>query len=188
MDQTSALGNSAKAEPLLRPAALWAADCADSALTVFGDEERTDYRLREAIAGAREFGHGGPRNKALRTLAWAAHTAANESEQPSAKFAARSAMLAAAVAYTHTDLNLGRQGVNQARHLLGAAVYAALACELASESPAGVAERVLLAAADTMPEEVGILLKHFPPQPRGTTRLSQLFHDLDARLRLKSAV
>jgi hypothetical protein len=66
-------------------------------------------------------------------------------------------MLAAAVAYTHTDLNLGSQGVSQARHILGPAVYAALACEVTDEKLLGAADSVLVAAASTAPEEVGIL-------------------------------
>jgi hypothetical protein len=183
----STLGNSSKTERFLRPAALWAADCAAVALAVFEDREPHDNRPRQAIMGARAFGHAGGRDKALRTLAWAAHAAAKRSDQQSAKYAARSAMLAAAVAYTHTDLNVGSRGISQARHLLGPAVYAALACEVASEDPAGVAYTVLQTAADTAPEEVGILLRHFPPQPHGTTRLGQLFRELDTNLRLASA-
>ncbi len=92
-------------------------------------------------------------------------------------------MLAAAVAYTHTDLNHGRQGVNQARHLLGPAVYAALACEMVAEDGTGVADSVLKIAANTAPQEIGVLLHCFPPQPVGTTRLSQLFHKFDANMR-----
>lgn len=187
MSQASVLGKSAKAERFLRLAALWAADCADIALAVFEDERRGDKRPKEAIAGARKFGHGGPRNKALRTLAWAAHAAAKESERQSAKYAARSAMFAAAVAYTHTDLTLGSQGVSQARHLLGPAVYAALACEVASENRTEVAIGVLRIASNTAPEEVRFLLQHFPPQLHGSTRLGHLFHDLDASLRWASA-
>jgi len=180
----STIGNSSKSERFLRPAALWAADCAVVALAVFEDWEPHDNRPRQAIMGAREFGHTGGRDKALRKLAWAAHAAAKGSDQRSAKYAARSAMLAAAVAYTHTDLNVGSRGIRQARHLLGPAVYAALACELDAEDPAGVADTILQTAADTAPQEVGILLHHYPPQPLGTTRLGQLFRDLDTNLRL----
>ena len=66
-------------------------------------------------------------------------------------------------------------------------MYAALACEVASEKGGGVAEKVLQTAAKTVPLEIIVLLHHFPPQPPGTTRLSQLFHDLDTKLRLVSA-
>jgi hypothetical protein len=181
------LGSSAIAERMLRSAALWASDCAGMALAVFEDKERGDNRPRDAINGAREFGFGGRRDKALRTLAWAAHAAAKECGQQSAKYAARSAMLAAAVAYTHTDISLGRQGVRQGRHLLGPAVYAALACEIASAKRDGFAEKILQSSAKTAPRDISILLDHFPPQPTGTTRLSQLFHDLDTMLRVVSA-
>lgn len=182
----STWGNPAKAERLLRPAALWAADRANVVLSVFEGQKPGDNRPREAIMGSREFGRGNRRDKTLRSLAWAAHSAAKESDHPSAKYSARAAMLAAAVAYTHTNLNDGKQGVGQARHILGSAVYAALACEIA-EQEADVADGVLHAAAHSAPQEVGMLLHYFPPQPRGTTRLGQLFHDLDARIRTGTA-
>ncbi|MBO9587661.1 putative immunity protein [Devosia sp.] len=183
MIERPGLGNSAHAEPLLRRAALWAADCADLALPVFEAIAPADNRARDAIDGARQFGLGGKRDKGLRTLAWAAHAAASESDAPSAKYAARSAMLAAAVAYTHTDLTIGKQGINQARHLLGPAVYAALACEASSDTKAGIAENILQTTASSAPVDVFTLLRQFPLQPRGATRLGQLFHDLDSRLR-----
>ncbi len=177
------LGNSARAEPLLRRAALWAADCSDLALPIFEAIAPSDNRARDAINGARHFGLGGKRDKGLRTLAWAAHAAASESEAQSAKYAARSAMLAAAVAYTHTDLTTGKQGVSQARHLLGPAVYAALAYESSSDAKGGIAGNILQTAANSAPEDVYTLLSQVPPQPRGTTRLGQLFHPLDTLLR-----
>ena len=180
----SSLGNSAEAEKVLRPAALWAAACAGLALAIFEGKQPRDTRPRDAIKAGEAFGRGSPRDRMLRTLAWAAQSAAKESGSEAAKYAARSAMLAAAVAYTHTDVNIGKQGVGQARHLLGPAVYAALACEVATQKQAGVADGVLQTAANTAPQEVGILLQHFPRQPQGTTRLSQLFYDLDTRLRL----
>jgi hypothetical protein len=187
MSRTSYSGKPVNEERLLRLAALWAADCADMALAVFEGEECGDNRPRDAIVGARKFGHGGPRNKVLRNLAWAAHVAAKESDAQFAKYAARSAMLAAAVAFTHIDLKLGSQGVRQARHVLGPAVYAALACEVASESQAGNANNVLQIAADIAPAEVGFLLLRFPPQPQGSTRLGKLFHHLDTNLSSASA-
>ena len=184
MDVTYAIGNSASALSLLRPAALWAGDHACMALAVFEDASPGDMRPREAIQGAREFGCGGPRDAELRKLAWAAHAAAKGSDHVAVKYAARSAMLAAAVAYTHTDLNAGRQGVNQARHILGSTVYTALACEASNGEGARLAGDVLQSAAASAPKEVVVLLHSFPPQPCGTTRLSQFFHHLDARLRL----
>ncbi len=137
--------------------------------------------------GARRFGLGGPRDQALRTLAWAAHAAAIDSQDQAAKYAARSAMLAAAVAYTHTDLNEGKQGVAQARHVLGPAVYAALAGEAFADQ-GGVAERVLQIAVNSAPQEIGTLLRHFPPQPPGRTRLSKFFYEFDQRLRVGAGV
>jgi hypothetical protein len=57
-----------------------------------------------------------------------ASKASKEVDQP-AKYAARAATLTASVAYTLMDLQTSTQGVRQARHVLGPAVYAALAIE-----------------------------------------------------------
>ncbi len=170
-------------DTLLRPAALWAADCACLALPVFEGKVPGENRPRQAIAGAREFGNGGRRNVELRRLAWAAHTAATQCDIVGAKYAARSAMLAASLPFTHTSLRLGPQGVRQGRHVLGPAVYAALACEIDSENPSGIADSVLNLAMSIVSESVVCLLQHFPLQPQGRTRLAELFHQLDGALR-----
>jgi hypothetical protein len=183
MDNVLTLDRSGRSEHVLQPVALWSAECADAALVVFEDLQAGDWRPREAINGAREFGLYGRRDKALRTLAWAAHAAARESVSHPAKYAARSAMFAAALAYTHLDLVMGDQGVRQARHLLGSAVYAALASEVAAKREAAFAEKLLNGSANTAPKEVGLILKNFPAQRRGGTRLSQLFCYLDGKLR-----
>src|SRR5690348_4611737 len=125
------LGNSTQEQELLRAVALWAADCAEQALPIFESQHANDMRPRQAIEAGREFGRGKKRDKDLRIVALAALKAGKEVDVPS-KYAARAATLAAAVAYTHTDLHTGLPGIRQARHMLGPAVYAALALETAA--------------------------------------------------------
>ena len=119
-------GNSTHEQALLRAVALWAADCAEQALPHFERHHPTDPRPREAIESAQAFGQGTKHDKHLRIVALAALKAGKDVDEPS-KYAARAATLTAAVAYTHTDLQTGLPGVRQARHVLGPAVYAALA-------------------------------------------------------------
>jgi hypothetical protein len=179
------LGNSTQEQELLRAVAMWAADCAEQALPIFESHHPADTRPREAIEGAREFGRGKKRDKALRIAALAALRAGKEVagvDEPS-KYAARAATLAASVAYTHTDLQAGLQGVRQARHVLGPAVYAALALETTAGGDPKVGDDVLHHAVESAPAEVRYLLKHMPPQPKENVRLSVLFSDLDSALR-----
>ena len=103
-------------------------------------------------------------------------------DEPS-KYAARAATLAASVAYTHTDLQTGLQGVRQARHLLGPAVYAALALETVAGGDPKVGNDGVGRAIESAPTEVRYLLKHMPPQPKENGRLGVLFGDLDSALR-----
>ena len=159
------LGNSTQEQELLRAVALWAADCAERALPIFEQHRPTDSRPRAAIEASRDFGHGKKRDKQLRILALAALRAGKDVDEPS-QYAARAASLAAAVAYTHTDLSTGLQGVRQARHVLGPTVYAALALEVAGgESTIG--DDAVHQGIASAPSGVHTLLKGMPPQPRG---------------------
>ena len=176
------LGNSTQEQALLRAVALWAADCAEQALPIFERHHPTDARPREAIAAGRAFGQGKPRDKHLRTVALAAFRAGKDVAEP-AKYAARAASLAAAVAYTHTDLQTGLPGIRQARHLLGPAVNAALALEMAAGGDPRVGDDVVRRAIASAPAEIRALLHHMPPQPKGRDRLGLLFFDIDSALR-----
>lgn len=161
---------------------LWAADCAEQALPLFEQQYPSALRPRAAIEDGRAFGGGTKRDKHLRILALAALKAGKDVGEP-AKYAARAASLTAAVAYTHTDLQTGLQGVRQARHVLGPAVYAALALEVAGGGQATIGDNVIHQASKTAPLGVRFLLKHLPPQLPGKQRLDRLFVDLDANLR-----
>jgi hypothetical protein len=182
---TGRLGNSTQEQELLRAVALWAADCAELALSVFESHHPTDMRSRQGIEGAREFGRGKKRDQALRIVAMAALKAGKGVDEPS-KYAARAATLAASVAYTHTDLQTGLPGIRQARHILGPAVYAALALETAAGGDPKVGDDVVRRAIESAPNEVRYLLKHMPPQPKEKGRLGILFSELDSALRGKS--
>lgn len=129
---TTALRNSTEDQSLLRPIALWAADFAERALPVFEDHYPDNPHPREAVIAAREFGTGKKRDNSLRTASMAAFKAGKATDDP-VKYVTRSACATAAVAYTHTDLLTGVQGIRQARHILGPVVYAALALESESD-------------------------------------------------------
>ena len=165
---------SAEHQESLRQVALWAVTYASRVLPVFENEHPGDTGPREAITTSRVFAEGGARDKALRTAAWAAHKAAGKANNPAARHAARAAMLTAAVAYTHTELTDGAQGISQAQHLLGPVVYAAMALR---------SEDLLAEAVANAPPEVINLLLLFPPQPGGKTELKQLYQKLDTALR-----
>ena len=176
------LGTLAQEQELLRAAALWAADCAEQALSVFEGHFPTDTRPRDAIEGGRAFGRGKKRDKNLRILALAALKAGKDADTPS-KHSAYAATLTASVAYTHTDLQRDLPGVRQARHVLGPAVYAALALETAAGGDSTVGDEVIRHAIESAPPEVRYLLKYMPPQTKGDSRLNTLFSDLDSALR-----
>lgn len=176
------LGNSTDEQDALRVIALWAAEFAEEALPVFEDTYPDDARPREAVEAAREFGKGKKRDKHLRMIALGALKAGKGADEPS-RYAAQAATLAAAVAYTHTDLQTGLQGVRQARHVLGPVAYAALALELATGGGFDIGNGVIQRAIGSAPLEARYILEHMPPQPKKETRLDVLFADLEAGLR-----
>lgn len=175
------LGNSSEEQALLRPIALWAAHYAEEALTVFENRHPNDTRPREAIEAGREFGNGKKRDKNLRMLAFAAMKSGKEVDKPS-MHAVQAAILTASVAYTHTDLQTGLQGIRQARHILGPIVYAALALETAANNPI-IGNDLLQRAVKNAPPEVGRILEHMPSQPHKEARAETLFFELDSALR-----
>jgi hypothetical protein len=160
----------------LRVVGLWVAGCAERVLSIFEAVEPRDSRPREAIVGIREFAQGGKRTTRLRVLSLAALTAAREVKNPAARAAARAACQAASAAYTHPLAT-----VDQARHLLGPAVYGALAREAAGGIGAGDEEidRAVASASPGLRE----ILERFPAQDRGRSRLAIQYFELDARLR-----
>ncbi|HEY6736696.1 MAG TPA: hypothetical protein VI322_03185 [Candidatus Saccharimonadia bacterium] len=176
------LRDSTQEQELLRVVALWAAGYAEEALSVFESRHSDDTRPREAVAAGREFGQGKKRDKNLRMLALAAMKAGKDVDDPS-KYAARAATLTASVAYMHTDLQTGLQGIRQARHVLGPVVYAALALEVDAGNDHGIGNAMLQRAINDAPSEARYILESMPPQPKKDSRLDVLFFELDSALR-----
>ncbi len=176
------LGNSTTEQSLLRPIALWAVDCAEKSLSIFEQNYPDNDLPRKAIEAGRAFGNGKVRDQKLRIIAMDAFKLGKDVDEIS-KYVTKAAQLTAALAYTHTDLQTGMQGIRQAQHILGPVVYAALAIEEAVGDNNVAGEAVIQHAIDTAPQEARIIIKHFPPQPEGTSRVSRLFHKLDSALR-----
>lgn len=181
METPGKLGNSAQEQTLLRAVALWTADYAGQTLFIFERQHPEDARPRQAIEAAREFGQGRKRDKNLRVLALASFKAAKGIDEAS-KYAARAATLAASVAYAHTDLQTGLQGIRQARHILGPIVYAAFALETANNDTA-IGDNFIQQAIQSAPKEAKHILNHMPSQPQRPGRLEELFFKLDFALR-----
>ncbi|MCX4800664.1 putative immunity protein [Streptomyces sp. NPDC058682] len=161
-----------------RQLGLWAADCVERALPLFEAKAPADPRPREAIEGIRAFAReGSGRTAKLRSLAWAANAAARDVDDPAATAAARAACHAAATPYIHPLAT-----PHQSKHVLGPAVYEALARELAVGDAAGADEEIRW-AIEHAPQEVRALLRQMPARSPGRSRLDTLYYELDAALR-----
>lgn len=158
----------------------WVADAADRVLPLFESRAPGDARPRRAILAIRQFAVDGKRTAELRRLATAANTAAREVGDAAAAAAARAAGLAAASAYTHP-----LRDVEQTKHIVGAAAYAALALELAGAADANVAEAELRRTIALAPDAVCTVLGQMHPRAPGASRLAHLLHACDAGLRAR---
>ena len=162
----------------LQSLGLWAADCAERVLWIFEEIERDDRRPRNALEGIREFADSGKRSNRLRKLAMDAYRASRETENPAASAAAQSAGLAAASAFTHPF-----KDIYQSRHILGPAVYSALALELRHGGNPAVGNEVIREAISCVNRKTAELLGKMPEQKPGKKRTGQLFYDLDCGIR-----
>ncbi len=164
----------------LRALGSWAADCAERALPVYEQHADSDFRPRAAIEGIRVFAAGGKRTARLRSLALAAHAAAREVGDPAAAAAARAAGSAAASAYTHPLAD-----VQQTKHIVGAAAYAALALELDGGDP-NIGDGEVRWAIEHVTSEVHAVLLQMPARQPGNSRLDTILYQLDAGIRSRS--
>ena len=146
----------------LRAIGGWAADCAERALSLYEVHADSDSRPRAAIEGIREFAGGGKRTARLRSLAMEAHAAAREVGDPAAAAAARAAGLAAASAYTHPLAD-----VQQTKHIVGPAAYAALALELDHAGDPSVGDGEVRWAIEHAPSEAREVLLQMPARQAG---------------------
>ncbi|MEJ2267148.1 MAG: hypothetical protein P8X95_27195 [Anaerolineales bacterium] len=165
----------------LRALGSWAADCAERALPVYEKHAGSDSRPRAAIEGIRVFAAGGKRTAQLRSLALSAYSAAREANDPAAAAAARAAGLAASSAYTHPLAD-----VQQTKHIVGPAAYAALALELDGAGDPGIADREIRWAIQHVTSQVRAVLLHMPARQAGNSRLDTILYKLDAGIRSRS--
>jgi hypothetical protein len=165
----------------LRAIGGWAADCAERALPVFETRAGSDSRPRAAIDGIREFAAGGKRVHRLRTLALGAIAAGREVGDPAAAAAARAAGLAASSAYTHPLAD-----VNQTKHIVGPAAYAALALELDHGDDSSIGDAEVRWAIEHAPSAVREVLLQMPARQVGKSRLDAILYELDAGLRARA--
>jgi hypothetical protein len=165
----------------LRAIGGWAADCAERVLSLYETHADSDARPRAAVEGIREFAGGGRRTARLRTLALEAHAAAREIGDPAAAAAARAAGLAAASAYTHPLAD-----VQQTKHIVGPAAYAALALELNHDGDPTVADGEVRWAIEHAPAEACDVLLRMPARQAGKSRLDMILYELDAGIRARN--
>lgn len=165
----------------LRAIGGWAAECAERVLPVFERHAVSDSRPRAAIEGIREFAAGGSRKARLRTLAMAAHAAAREADDPGAEAAARAAGVAAASAYIHPLAD-----VQQTKHIVGTAAYAALALELDGGGDRSIGGAEVAWAIEHAPAEAREVLLEMPARQPGTSRLAMLLYEVDAGIRARA--
>jgi len=166
---------------LLRALGSWAADCAERALSVYETHADSDSRPRAAIEGVRVFAGGEKRTAQLRSLAWSAHSAAREADDPAAAAAAHAASLAAASAYTHPLAD-----VHQTKHILGPAVYAALALELYHAGDPSIGDSEVRWAIEHVTSEVREVLLQMPARKAGICRLDKILYELDEGIRSRA--
>ncbi|MEZ4861381.1 MAG: hypothetical protein R3C14_08745 [Caldilineaceae bacterium] len=159
----------------------WAADCAERALSVYEMYAASDSRPHAALAGIRAFAADGKRVAQLRSLATAAHAAAREVSDPAASAAARAAGLAAASAYTHP-----LRDVQQTKHIVGPAAYAALALELHHPDDPTIVDHEVAWAIAHAPSAVGAVLLEMPAREVGKSRVDAILYALDAGIRGQS--
>ncbi len=162
----------------LRALGGWAAGCAERALSVYENYANSDSRPRAAIEGIRVFAGGGKRTAQLRSLALAAFSAAREAGDPAATAAARAAGLAASSAYTHPLAD-----VQQTKHIVGPAAYAAIALELNQGGDHSIGDDEVIWAIEHVPPEVRAILLQMPAREIGKTRLENIMYQIDASIR-----
>jgi hypothetical protein len=162
----------------LRALGGWAADCAERALSVYETRADSDSRPRAAIEGIRMFANGGKRTAQLRSLALSAYSAAREVNDPAAAAAARAAGLAASSAYTHPLAD-----IQQTKHIVGPAAYAALALELYHGGDPNVGDGEVRWAIEHVTFEARQVLLQMPARTAGTSRLDKLLYELDRGIR-----
>lgn len=162
----------------LRAIGSWAADCAERALSIYEAQAGSDSRPREAIEGIRVFAADGKRTAQLRKKALAALSAAREIRDEAAAAAARAACLAASSAYTHPLAD-----VEQTKHIVGPAAYAALAIEISQGGNERFSNDEVKWAIEHAPSEACDVLVQMAVRNPGKSRLDKLMYEVDKGIR-----
>lgn len=162
----------------LRALGGWAANCAERALSDYETHADSDSRPRTAIEGIRMFANGGKRTAQLRSLALSAYSAAREANDPAVAAAARAAGLAASSAYTHPLAD-----VEQTKHIVGPAAYAALALELNEGGDHSIGDNEVIWAIEHVTPKVREILLQMPAREIGRTRLENIMYKIDVSIR-----
>jgi len=164
----------------LRILGRWAADCAERVLPIYEELNKGDTRPRDAINGIRTFSEGGKRHAKLRVLSLDAYRASLETKDLAASAAAQAASVAAASAFTHPLVD-----VQQTKHILGPAAYAALAVEIKNNNDPISGNDEVRWAIDKVQKEICEILLKMPNRTEGKSRIEKIMYDLDVGLRNK---
>jgi hypothetical protein len=73
--------------------------------------------------------------------------------------------------------------VNQTKHIVGPAAYAALALELDHSGDPNIAEAEIRWAIEHIPAEARQILLQMPSRQTGNSRLDKILYELDAGIR-----
>jgi hypothetical protein len=114
----------------------------------------------------------------LRSLALSAFSAARLADDPAAAAASHATGLAASSAYTHPLAD-----VQQTKHIVGPAAYAALALELYHAGDPNIGDGEVRWAIEHVPSEVRAVLLQMPARKAGISRLDKLLYELDEGIR-----
>ncbi|WP_245813749.1 putative immunity protein [Rhodococcus marinonascens] len=161
----------------LRAVTAFAVASAEQVLPLFEAHRPHDSRPRGALEAAAAFVNGCRRSRAQRAAAAAAHRAGKEAASPVPFHAAMAAGDAAASAYLHPLADAA-----QVNHILRASAHTIRVFEIcpSEEEPGGdLVERIASLASPLLID----ILHRYPRIGGGTNRVSQLVHELDARLR-----
>jgi hypothetical protein len=164
---------------LLQNVVKWSELFVNKALVIYTMYLPNDLRIPDAISAAIEFKKSGLRSNNLRKFAMDAYKASRETNIEQLRYAANSASLFAAIAYTHPF-----RDKNQAKHILGTIVNVAMALELENKDRK-YSDNEIEEAIKQADIEIKNLLLEYPRQELGKNRINELFHKLDNGIRNK---
>lgn len=150
--------------------------CVELVIGLFEDARPDDTRPREALNAAAAFVRGGPRTRAQRVTALAAHRAAKEAEPPAAHVAMAAGDTAAS-AYLHPLADAAQVG-----HILRGPAFCVLALQHHPVEPLTRSDAVMAVLQFDSPRVIEVLLR-YPRVHSGRREVASVMGELDARLR-----